>query len=807
MQQEFFLPRLPLALSLHSLALIAFQIELMHLLSITQWHHFAFMVISMAMLGFGASGTVLALMRTNVRQSSHLLIPFSMVVSGMLMSLTILATQKLIPFDSYLLFVEPLQLLKLLLNYLFLFLPLFVGAVAIGAAFISRTEQVGKLYFANLLGSGMGAGAALLAMSFVDPIQLAMVTGLVSVAGGTISSPKSLLRLVRIVVPTAVLIIVILAVTAPDPSYSQFKSFSRILNLPDVTLLRERPSPYGHLHLVKSPALRYAPNLSLAYTDAITDRAFLLNNGNLFGPINEWSQEDDFHVLDFTTDVLPYVFGDRKRVLILSAGTGTDVSHALHHGASSVVAVEPHRHALALLREVFPEQLRFYLDDPRVVLHATEPRTFLGRDTTNFDLVALPLLEAFGGTAGIFAVQEQYLLTQEAFQQLWHRLNPNGLIRASSWIDYPPRAPLRLLATLVELLEDEGMDQPVLHLAAVRNWGTITFLVKRSPFEPSELAAIRETSRRLLFDPTLLPDLHPSERMHFHHMADTTFLFLLDEILAGDRRQLYEEYRFNIRPATDNQPYFSQFLKWMNLSHFLDLYGQQVFPFLELGSLTIGITFVQISIAAIVLVAIPLFKRGRRAPLTSWTLLYFSGLGLGFMFYEIVLIQRFILYFGSPVIAAAVVIGLVLACSGVGSYLSSSFHPTRERLTLILAATGILLLGHFLITEALLQNTIGSPISVRTIITLLLIAPPAIAMGMPFPLGLRQLAATHQDSIAWAWSINGCASIISTALATLIALEVGFRTVSLLAAFAYAVTLIGTVALLSRGNSEEIERE
>jgi hypothetical protein len=220
------------------------------------------------------------------------------------------------------------------------------------------------------------------------------------------------------------------------------------------------------------------------------------------------------------------------------------------------------------------------------------------------------------------------------------------------------------------------------------------------------------------------------------------------------------------------------------------IFGSQNVSFLELGWLIAVINFLMISLLAVLLILLPLLKPGWRGSNKGWTVLYFSGLGAGYMLLEIVLIQKLILFFGNPVYAAAFVICSMLLSSGAGSYYSSRLLPIAVVMRKILFMIFLILLAYTFFLSPLLNLVAGYPDFLKILISLPLVAFPAILMGMPFPLGLRALASTGEKNVPWAWGINSCVSVISAALAALLAVETGFSVVILFAAIFYGVSML-----------------
>ncbi len=792
---------LSVAIFLLSAALIAYQVAIIQLLSLMQWNHYASMIISVALLGFGAAGSLLSLKRDWLLAHVDKLLPLLLMGCGFTMILAIeLCRSNFARFDSYLLFTGSGEWLRLLINYILFFIPFFIGALALGIVFTKNVEKIGKFYFSNLAGSGVGAVlAALLAWHFF-PASLAMLPAAVVIIT-TLFLLQRNNRWVLIVMAFSATAFIVYRINKPaDIQLSEYKSLSKTMNLPAAQVLIQEPGPYGLVQVVSADALRYAPGLSLAFDKEVAVNKVIFNNGDWFGPVDSWNSADSFHLLDYTTIALPYALKKRDTVLVLNAGTGLNISHALKNNASLVDAVEPHRGVAKLLLNELAADTDSLFYQPQVKLHITEPRSFLSSVNKKYDLVQLPMIGAFGGGVGLYAMREEYDLTKEAFVNMWDVLKDDGVISITTWMDYPFRNSLKITATLAELLEEAGLTRYQSHLAAVRSWATITYLVKKSAFTSADTAAIRGFCNNYFFDPLLLPGLTRQERMTYNALSDSAIFSYTDELLTGNREKLYDDYGFHIKPATDDKPYFSQFLRRKSLSQLSDVFGSQNVSFIELGWLISVLTFLQITLLAVFLILLPLLKLQKigKGDKKSWTLIYFSGLGIGYMFFEIVMIQKFILFFGNPVYATAIVICVMLLASGAGSYYSSGILSNRVTMQRILLMIFLLLAVYTFFLSPLLNQVFSFPGLVKLFVSILIIACPAVLMGMPFPLGLRAQSLIEEKNIPWAWGINGCMSVISAAFATLLTVEVGFSIVIMLAAISYGISTVSMFLVKER---------
>ena len=788
--------RLMVAVALLSVALIAYQLAIIQLLSYVQWYHYANMVISIALLGFGAAGTLLSLNRNRLLKHSDTLVPLLMILCSLMMAAAVeFGRNSFARFDSYLLFADRRQWLKLLISSLFYFIPFMLGALALGIVFIKYVQEIGRYYFSNLVGSGTGAVVAALLAWYFLPASLPVVMALIAMISALIllQGKKQWYLVITAVIGAA---FIIYRIQKPATiNLSEYKSLSRTMNLPSSRITIQKPGPYGLVHVVAADALRYAPGLSLAFNNEVPVKKAIFNNGDWFGPVDSWNTKDSTHLLDYTTMATPYLLKKRNKVLVLNAGSGLHVSHALSHGALRVDAVEPHRgvHQL-LIKELAGENDSLYYRTG-VKMHNTEPRSFLSATENKYDLIQLPVIGAFGGGTGLYSMREEYMLTKEAFLRMWSLLEDDGVISITAWMDYPFRYSLKIISSLTETLSNGGVGDPRMQLAAVRSWGTITFILKKTGFSTSDASVIRKFCNDYFFDPLWLPGLKTEERTLYNAISDSSFFVYADELLSGNREKLYSEYGFHIRPATDNKPYFSQFLRWKSLPQLTTIFGSQTASFLELGWLIAVINFLMVSLLAILLILLPLMKLGWRGSPKGWTVLYFSGLGAGYMLFEIVLIQKFILFFGNPVYAAAFVICSMLLSSGAGSYYSSRLFPGRVVIRKILLLVFLILLLYTFFLSPLLNIVAGYSDLFKLFISLPLVAFPAILMGMPFPLGMRALAAIGEKNVPWAWGINSSVSVISAALATLMAVEVGFSAVIFFAAVFYSLSMLSMYLL------------
>ena len=784
-KQSFFTPVI-VALGLHSAAIIAYQLVLMQLISNMQGYHFAYMIISIAMLGFGASGTFIALFRKRLISASQWLVPSLMSSSGMFMLVSFkLVRLPVFQLDIYLMFVETSQLYVLAASYLIYFLPFFLGALAIGILFIKYPGEIGRYYFSNLLGSGIGGILVVILLSNLFALHSLPLVASLSIAAAIIAFNKNKQRIQVFILLFSIATVTFSIFKPGSLPLSEYKGLSGTLNLPDAEIIYEEPDVHGKIQVVQSPALRYAPALSLTFSGEVPVKKHVFINAEPVGTIPQYDTTRR-NIHDFTTEALPYILAPREKVLILKSGTGSAAAHALQNEAKKISAITEVEGIKELLISSFAKENNFMAHQPGIDIIYNDSRQFLlSSGNHNFDAIILPRLESFGGSTGINALQEDYALTLEAFQLMWDHLSANGVIAITTWIDYPSRTTLKIASTLVETLKNNGVTQTKDHLAAIKSWGTISFIISKKPLSTNEITNVRSFCRNMLFDPVLLPDISEKERNLFNQIEDESLFTYLDAIVKNDHQNILSDYDFHIEPATDDKPYFSRFMRFSNIPKLRDTFGAETMPFLELGYLIVWITLFQSSLLAFILIILPLFKLKKSRGSLTPTLLYFGALGLGYMFAEIIFIQRFILYFGHPVYAISAVISTMMIASGAGSLYSGKLKNPIKASGAGTIAVAFLLILYALFFTNILTSTIHLPQIVKIILAFIMLSVPAFFMGIPFPSGIRILNVSNEKHIPWAWGINGCLSVIATSFATLVAVENGFRTVMLFAAGFY----------------------
>jgi hypothetical protein len=789
--------RLFLATLLISAAAIGYEILLMRVLSIVQWHHFAYMIISLALLGYGASGTFIAINKRWLEQRFEL----SFAISGLLFSITIVACYVLgqqVPFNALEIVWNPRQLINLSLIYFIFFVPFFFAACCIGLAFSCRRSSISRIYFFDLMGAGLGATLIIGLLFVLSPQNALIVLAALALSASIFVGARLTARKSLIAMQTFWLVALVFGLPQDwlGMRLSEYKGLSQAMQVVDSNVLTSSSSPLGLLTVVESPRVpfRDAPGLSFNTRFVPPEQLAVFTDGDAMSAITRFDGElGALGYLGDVTAALPYQLLTEPNVLILGAGGGTDVLLALYNGAARIDAVELNPQMTELVKVTYADFAGHLYDDSRVTVYTKEARGFIARSSDQYDLIHIGLLDSFAASgSGVQALNENYLYTVEAIRQYLKRTAPGGMLAVTRWLKLPPRDSLKLVATVIEALRMEGIAHPGRQLALIRSWNTSTLLVRNGEFIKSDIDVLREFAHSHSFDTAFYPSMPASDANRFNLLPQPYLYEGTSALLGEDADDFIERYKFNIAPATDNQPYFFHFLKWSALPEFVTLLRRGGAGLIEWGYLILIATLVQAVIAGAVLIVLPLSHIKRSWPRGTGTRMgsYFFLLGLAFLFVEIAFIQKFILFLSHPLYSVGVVLSGFLVFAGIGSACSGQLAQKAERfghspVAVAVAGISAIALLYLLLLPMLFQQLIGLPDGIKMVISVLLIAPLAFCMGAPFPIGLNLVADSAPDFIPWAWGINGFASVMSASLATLLAIAFGFTTVVLLALCVY----------------------
>jgi hypothetical protein len=793
-----------IGLLLVSAAALTFQINLTRLFSVSQFYHFAFMVVSIALLGMGASGTFLATRKFKPGEAEEKIFPWLALGSGASMIASYLLVNQL-PFDAFSIFVDPIQFLILSLHYAALASPFFFSGMLVSMLLRKFSNATGEVYAVNLIGSALGCLLAVIAPTWLGAegvvtlsAAVASLAGLCFILGYPTASNESrnktdaLPGAISAILGMASILLAAQIALGHIPHWFQlhispYKSISYALQNPQAEVLSTRWNSISKIEVVSSPSLHSVPGLSYRYLEPLPRIAGLFVDGENLSAI--LPIDADIAFAEYLPAAAAFLLQPGAEVLILEPRGGMDILVALALGAGQVTAVEGNPLIVMASGEAYHR--------PEVHWVPASGRSFLRGVQDRFDIIQLPLTDSYHPVgSGAYSLGEDYRYTLESFTDMINGLRPDGLLVVTRWLQETPSEWLRIFTLGVTALEELGLD-PHTQIIATRGYNTGTILIKKTPYTQAEVDAVREYASQKAFDLVFAPSLDISELNRFNILPEPIYHQVFTNFLgANPRSDFFRAYPYAVQPPTDNRPFFSHYFKWSQLPEIISNLGITWQPFGGAGYLVILVILLLALLLSGVLILLPvvLLKRGGTQPGGARIPLYFGLIGLGFMLVEMPLIQRFILYLDQPAYALAAILFCILLFSGLGSRYGS--HKLRISHALM-GLVGLLVL-YVLLLHDILHASLGLHLLIRLVVTVLLLAPLGFLMGIPFPAGLGWMRRNTGDSegdtdrwmVAWIWAVNGASSVIASILASLLALSFGFSVTLTIGMGCYALAWV-----------------
>jgi SAM-dependent methyltransferase len=823
------------ALFLISVADISYELLVMRIFSVGGWSNFGSLVISTALLGVGLSGIIITFLDDWVSAHTGPIMSVCAVSLPLLMGGAVITAQ-LVPFNPEFLASDSRQIWFIGAYYVIYGLPFFVIAAFTGVAFIALREEIQKVYFWNMVGSGVGGFFVIVFMFLLPPQYLILPILALSIVAaafacverdretGVCRFPWPRLGALAVSSLASVLCVFLWG----DIRISDYKAISYVRKYPDSLLVHHSYSPGGEYHVYASRYFHFAPGLS--------DNAALRNGPassqvywGLFvdgsGPIGVMGsmKESGQSEMDYLPMAAPYTMLANPNVLLVNLSGGINAQVARYKGARNIDIVEPSAEMIRLLRDD-PNIVRFtgdLLNGDNINLVQGEGRSWCADHAGDYDLVEISLVDSIGlSDSGGYAVHEDFKYTVEAFKEYFSSLKEGGVLSVTVWDRLnPPRNVLKLLNSIITAMREAGIGEPEKCFYSFGLFmSTSTILVKNGPFTEGEIYDLNNFVKTCSFEPLYVPDMELPQRdidilmgaYHQHFEGEETavvesftnadmYRAVIPVFFEGNGGAVEDQYIFDIRPMRDERPYYSGFLKLRSLSMYLD---QMEDISEEWGYLLLLGMLVQACIFGFIVIVIPVI--GRRKTLfrnpgsTAGIILYYAGLGLGYMLIEIYLIQRLGVFLSNPTYSTSIVITVMLIFSALGN-LASGLVKKFRLFTVPLACAAVAggLLFYIFGLGEFLDRFHSAPLITRIYISMLIIAPAAFFMGVPFPNGLDTLQKNKPHLLPWAWGMNGGLSVAGSALARVLAVSSGFS--GLLALGIGVYLLVGILYPSNRG--------
>ena len=773
-----------------SFAALLLEISYTRLISFKLFYYYTYLIIGFALLGIGAGAIFVAILPPLRRLELRRLLAFGCLLGALAVaaSYVVIAVMPLNAFELVRTFSNLSEILKIGIVCGALFSTFLTIGVMIAALFSANPESINRLYFADLAGAGVGCALVVPLLGALGPPSCIALAGVVLAATGAALAASHYRGILYASLATALA----LGIAVPFPEV--------LPHLVTDATKTIRPADMSSTYFSAwNPVFRVDVTKQLMSDE---DEMRIIHHDGLWGSSLHRFNGDVATLSRFDTDqrILPFrtVEPSPERVLIIGAAGGHEILASLYFGAEAITAVELNPVTMSLLTTVFPDYSGRLHENPRVKLVNDEGRAFLARDRELYDLIFFVAPDSYSAmnaaTAGAFVLSESYLYTVEMITESLNHLTDDGVIcmQFGEYLyDQRPNRTARYIGTARAAFRSLGVDDFARHVI-VATTPTFpipisTILLKRSPFTEADVA--RFLAKADTVEGTV-------SRHAFGRVLDDG---PVNKIITMEESKLpawYAEQRHDVSPITDDAPFFWHFVRFSTALRELgrslyidteDSVGERLLMVMVVVSVLFATFF-------LILPFVVVRDVWGRLPFKGRTAIYFAALGLGFMLYEISLIQKLTLFLGYPTYTLTVTLMSILVFTGVGSLATDLYAGQRNRALAVAFGTlaGLTLFYQFglgLVTAQFL----ASPLPVRVLLAIVMLAPLGLCLGAFMPLGLATVSALTDHSreyIAWGWAVNGFFSVISSVLTTMLSMSFGFQVVLSLGLLVYGVGIL-----------------
>ncbi len=746
------------------MATLLLELALTRVFSVVYFYHFAFLAISVALFGLGAGG-VTSYVVTGMRGSLYGKLGIMAVVNAIALVFCL----------SFLLSrTNGAQGAGFATAYFVTAIPFLIAGTILSLVVADTIAQVNRVYFFDLIGAAAGCAVLVLLLKWVGGPNTILVAAVLYAVSGAIWFHLARATRGRILAVIVGLLLVGL-ITYNYKSLLIDVKFAKGQELKDEEFVK-----WNEFSRI---ALKPEPGSGMKSIVIDADAA----TGVARFDFEHLTRQQKFE-LTYAGPGMPYVLRPGAKTLIIGPGGGWDVSRALASGSKDITGVEINPIiANVIMRQKFPQYSNNLYFRPEVKIVVEDGRSFVRRSHEHYQVLQATLVDTWASTAaGAFALSENNLYTTNAFVDYLSHLTSDGVMAFTRWGFFPPRESLRVVSLGYAALKQIGENDPARNIAVIREngqalqgWGAKdTILIARHAFSPEDISRLESAVATAKMQMVYVPGTNIPSRFR-------------DLLLAPDVNRFYASYQFDVRPVSDDRPFFFYTVQPGDVWDFMLHASRKTADYKVNAALPVLFKLVAISlIAMVVILSLPPLLLGHRLPREKGSmraLLFFLFIGTGYILIQVALIQKFVLFLGHPTYALTVIIFSMLLSSGFGSFASKRLVKSDVRRlagVLVLIVLAIFLLS-FVITP-ITESGVALPFALKVLISVLLISPVGLAMGMPFPTGLTLLERVSPKSVRWAWAINAASSVLGSAAAMFLAIYLGLHLTLIVGGLMYA---------------------
>jgi hypothetical protein len=754
--------RVLVALAIVTASSLTFQVALTRTLAAMLAYHYGFLAISLSLLGIGAAGLYVYVRpawfeRRSLEQS---LGTWSLAYAAALI-VAPLVLVRLHFSQGYQSGSGPASgfVWAIAIATIVSAIPAFASGIVVALAIRGYAAWIGPVYAADLLGAGAGAALAVPLMFVLKPPVLMIGLAVLVAFAGLLFSLRVPSK--RMLALGALGTIVALSLALTTSLVSVRRDYFQAAHIK----VSEKWTPLSRV-------LGYKVGAGPGDGGAIVyDQAWAPVPAIVNGTLPDWK------ALSLGPQSVGFALQKGGSALIIGGGGGRDIDNALTSGIANVDVIELN----AAIRDIVDNQLGSFSGSPYTLPHVStaigDGRSVLAGRTTRYDEIHIGFTDTLSAdSAQGFALTESNLYTREAFEEYFDHLAPNGILSVTRLRQLVGPEAIRVTVLALGALQHRGVHDPERNVVVLRGHDLLgseyeTVLARLRPWTSDDLARLavlaKQRTSGIVFAPR---GPYLADWQQLHSKGWSAFC---------------HGYVYDVCPPTDDEPFFFNMRRANSLFH-----PPPGAPKNDPVSILL-VTLLILLVCALAAFLVPLLlARRTRQPPTVASLSYFAAIGLGYLLVEIVFIQRFVLFLGFPTYSLSVVLFALLTFTGIGAFLTPHIGMTRRTLSVALGVTVAVLTTAALGLQPMLSSLIGQPFAVRLLISVLVIAPIGLLLGAAMPIGLRRFEALFPDALPYAWAVNGLASVVASVLGVAIALFMGFRVTTLVAAGCYAAALL-----------------
>ncbi len=787
-------------LFLTTLATLMLEILGTRLLSVLAWYHLSFFAVSIAMFGMAAGAVHVYLggdrfvgpMAPRALASGATWLAVSIPITHVISLYIPLAPE-----------LDAVAIAALTTTTILLAIPFYASGIVVAIALTRMPGRIGITYSVDLLGAALGCLLVLPLLAQSNITSAAFVCGAIAAAAAFAFRMSAGLRGRAIDGALVVLLVLLALFNATSPNALRV-AYPKGKHRSSARIDKEFWSIHGQVTTMKpwqGPAFYWGAGALADSSDVA--RVDMLIDGAAGTVMTRW--DGDVASLGWVghdVTATPYHLRIGSDVAIIGTGGGRDILTALWAGSNSILGIEINRAFIELLEGPYRE-FAGLADRPELTLVHDEARSALARSDAHFDLIQMSLIDTWAATgAGAFTLSENGLYTLEAWQLFLGRLKPHGLLSVSRWYSRENESETsRLVALASAALIESGAKKPSDHLALVVRDQVATLIASIKPLSRIDVRMLGDLASKEGFTVLLKPG-KSRETSLLHRISACGTLPEIAAVVAD------EPYDYSV--PTDARPFFFNLVRpgqVLSTGIPRDL-SPGVVRGNMLATLTLAVLLVVVLVLVVAVIFIPLMRTGlpRLGGREFWMgILYFALIGMGFMFIQIGLMQRFSVLLGHPVHAVVVILFTMIAAAGLGSLLSERV-TTKSRRGFLLAlplAASLTLIGTLIIIQPVISATMAASLLVRSLVVVGLVAPLSLLLGMFFPIGMRLVGKLSEEATPWMWAVNGGCGVLAGVIAVAVSMWLGIDWNLGIAAAAYALIALPALILLRSADQRD----